>query len=242
MEASDKASEARKPMRPYRCFLVRCRLEDSDGGPDQVGQSGRPAWRFTVQQAAPDAARRSFACLQDVAAFLEAELGTCGARVADTPQIAITQAPRGRGGVNRNSTRLEFQVNGATVMVLDGNGNLKIEGALTEASDVNRKENFGAVAPADVLSHIAKLPVYTWNYIGDDPATQHMGPIAQDFYVAFGLGGDDQHIAPLDANLYSRSKTGPQPGGSRVPGRLGGRRRYRGAGRRCVRDLWSAVG
>jgi hypothetical protein len=27
-----------------------------------------------------------------------------------------------------------------------------------------------------------------------------MGPTAQDFYAAFGLGQDNQHIAPLDAN------------------------------------------
>ena len=27
-----------------------------------------------------------------------------------------------------------------------------------------------------------------------------MGPMAQDFYQAFGLGMDDQHIAPLDTN------------------------------------------
>ena len=27
-----------------------------------------------------------------------------------------------------------------------------------------------------------------------------MGPMAQDFYAAFGLGVDDEHIAPLDAN------------------------------------------
>lgn len=31
MEAFDKAGEARKAMRPYRCFLVRCRLEEGVG-------------------------------------------------------------------------------------------------------------------------------------------------------------------------------------------------------------------
>ena len=111
------------------------------------------------------------------------------AATASTVQVgSVTDAP------------LEFQVNSATAMVLDGSGNLKIEGALIEASDVNRKENFCAVAPADVLSHIAKLPIFTWNYIEDDPAARHMGPTAQDFYAAFGLGADDKHIAPLDAN------------------------------------------
>ena len=27
----------------------------------------------------------------------------------------------------------------------------------------------------------------------------HLGPMAQDFSAAFGLGEDDRHIAPLDA-------------------------------------------
>jgi hypothetical protein len=53
--------------RPYRCFLVRCRLEGN----------GRPAWRFTVQQAGAGGARRSFTCFDDVAAHMQAELASC---------------------------------------------------------------------------------------------------------------------------------------------------------------------
>jgi len=49
--------------------LVRCRLEEG-GSPG----AGNPAWRFTVEQIRPDAARRSFASIRDVAAYLEAEL------------------------------------------------------------------------------------------------------------------------------------------------------------------------
>ncbi len=93
---------------------------------------------------------------------------------------------------------LELKVNGTTKAVLDLGGNLTIEGALTEASDVNRKESFCAVSQASVLSRIAALPVFTWSYKGE--SARHMGPTAQDFYAAFGLGADDKHIAPLDAN------------------------------------------
>src|SRR5512134_3833037 len=56
----------------YRCFLVRCRLEGT-------GPGGEPAWRFTVQQAAPDTPRHSFTCLDDVAAHLQVELRSCAA-------------------------------------------------------------------------------------------------------------------------------------------------------------------
>jgi hypothetical protein len=93
---------------------------------------------------------------------------------------------------------LQLQVNGATKAVLDGSGNLTIEGALTEASDVNRKEGFCAVDQGSVLARIAGLPLFTWSYKGE--SARHMGPTAQDFSAAFGLGSDDRHIAPLDAN------------------------------------------
>jgi len=28
----------------------------------------------------------------------------------------------------------------------------------------------------------------------------HLGPVAQDFHAAFGLGADDKHIATVDAD------------------------------------------
>jgi hypothetical protein len=61
--------------RAYRCFLVRCRLEEGASLED------KPAWRFTVEQVRPGAARRSFASIHDVAAYLEAELASCEASV-----------------------------------------------------------------------------------------------------------------------------------------------------------------
>jgi hypothetical protein len=54
----------------YRCFLLRCRLEEG------AGPNCQPPWRFTVQQTGPGAARHSFSRLKDVEAFLEAELAS----------------------------------------------------------------------------------------------------------------------------------------------------------------------
>jgi hypothetical protein len=76
MGTGDKPAGARKKPQPYRCFLLRCRLEEG------AGPGGQPAWRFSVQEAGPDAARRSFACLKDVEAYLEAELGAPGKHAA----------------------------------------------------------------------------------------------------------------------------------------------------------------
>ena len=46
--------------------------------------------------------------------------------------------------------------------------------------------------------NVVGLPVLEWNYISDTNDTPHLGPMAEDFYAAFGLGADAQHIAPGD--------------------------------------------
>jgi hypothetical protein len=65
-------------------------------------------------------------------------------------------------------------------------------------SDRNAKANFGSVDPADMLERVRELPISTWNYRADDASIRHIGPMAQDFTAAFGVGADDRHIHPLD--------------------------------------------
>jgi hypothetical protein len=64
-------------------------------------------------------------------------------------------------------------------------------------SDRNVKERFEAVDPLAILAAVARLPIERWSYKGEP--VQHLGPMAQDFAAAFGLGADDRHIFPLDA-------------------------------------------
>lgn len=66
-------------------------------------------------------------------------------------------------------------------------------------SDRNAKENFRAVDTAQVLEALARMPIATWNMRGDRSKTQHLGPTAQDFRAAFGLGEDDKTINSVDA-------------------------------------------
>jgi hypothetical protein len=89
---------------------------------------------------------------------------------------------------------------GTDALALDANGNLTLSGVLTEASSLHRKENRRPVDGEVVLAKLADLPVETWNYRTDDPAIRHMGPMAQEFYAAFGLGIGEEYLAPLDAN------------------------------------------
>jgi len=70
---------------------------------------------------------------------------------------------------------------------------------LSSFSDRNLKENFEDVDAAEALEKVAKLPVETWNYKFEDADTRHMGPMAQDFQKAFGLGNSDKVIVLLDA-------------------------------------------
>jgi|GEM_PF-2416114 len=67
------------------------------------------------------------------------------------------------------------------------------------ASDRNLKENFRAVSPRAVLERLQKMPVSRWNMIGDSSKTPHLGPMAQDFKAAFGLGDSDKTINTADA-------------------------------------------
>ena len=71
-----------------------------------------------------------------------------------------------------------------------GNSNVTvIEGqvAYTFSSDRNRKENFQPVDGEEVLRKIRQFNLTSWNYIGQDAKTlRHYGPMAQDFYEAFG--------------------------------------------------------
>ena len=65
------------------------------------------------------------------------------------------------------------------------------------ASDRNMKSGFEAISPREVLQKVAGLPITRWHYT-NDVSTSHLGPMAQDFYAAFGVGPDDKHISTLD--------------------------------------------
>ena len=81
---------------------------------------------------------------------------------------------------------------------------------------MHSKENFRELAADDILAKIAAMPVREWNYKSQDAAIRHMGPTAQDFHAAFGLGEDPLRISTIDADgvalaavkaLEARSRT-----------------------------------
>ena len=94
-----------------------------------------------------------------------------------------------------DSGRVRFRAANVTTFDLATSGNLTITGTLTENSDINAKTDFSVVDPSDVLARLAAMPISTWAY-RDAPGARHIGPMAQDFYNAFGLGGTATGLAP----------------------------------------------
>lgn len=72
---------------------------------------------------------------------------------------------------------------------------------LTVSSDRTLKENFLPVDGAEVLEKIKAMPMTSWNYIGhDEKKERHYGPMAQDFYAAFGTDAMGTIGSPTTVN------------------------------------------
>jgi hypothetical protein len=73
-------------------------------------------------------------------------------------------------------------------------------GAWSTLSDRNAKSNFATVDGSTILAQLANLSIQSWNYRAQGAAIRHLGPTAQDFYAAFGIGEDERHISTVDAD------------------------------------------
>jgi len=51
-----------------------------------------------------------------------------------------------------------------------------------------------------VLARLRTLPLSMWSYKVDPAGVRHMGPMAQDFRRAYGLGNDSTTIGTVDAD------------------------------------------
>jgi hypothetical protein len=71
-------------------------------------------------------------------------------------------------------------------------------GAWATLSDSTKKENFTPLDYEEVLLLIDGLPVYYWNYKSQSDSIVHLGPMAQDYFAAFGLGESDTTITTTD--------------------------------------------
>jgi hypothetical protein len=74
-----------------------------------------------------------------------------------------------------------------------------LRSALGRRRGVAAPDNGLPTGTRDVLERIVELPLSVWTYGFDHPTVRHMGPMAQDFAAAFGLGHTPRRIDTVDA-------------------------------------------
>jgi len=67
------------------------------------------------------------------------------------------------------------------------------------ASDRALKEDFQAVDKQQILAKVQQLEIQNWKLKEEPGNIRHVGPVAQDFYAAFEVGGDERSIHTGDA-------------------------------------------
>ena len=102
---------------------------------------------------------------------------------ADVSAGDLTNATAiGNGAIVDASNKV--RLGNADVTVIEG------QVAFTASSDKTKKENFKPVDGEEVLKKIRGFELTSWNFIGHDPkGFRHYGPMAQDFFEAFGHDG-----------------------------------------------------
>ncbi len=73
-------------------------------------------------------------------------------------------------------------------------------GSWTSLSDVNAKKNFAPVDSREILNRLIGMPIHQWSYKAQDDSIRHIGPTAQDFHAAFGVGDKPNGITTVDAD------------------------------------------
>jgi hypothetical protein len=61
------------------------------------------------------------------------------------------------------------------------------------------KSQHALAEPRATLEALVAMPVAVWSYLADGDSVQHIGPMAQDFRSAFGMGESDKVINSVDA-------------------------------------------
>ena len=120
----------------------------------------------------------------------------------ETPSNWILATTEGNLVINEKSNV------GSPELTLTENGDLDIRGDVTAnnvllTSDKNLKENFSSLDYQNILNKVSGLDVLKWNYITENKNSQHIGPMAQDFKAAFGLGDSEEHRSSIDISGVS---------------------------------------
>lgn len=124
-------------------------------------------------------------------AFDPAAIGSFGATPGNTAPLDNTFIVRATGGVQFISSVNEIGQILTQCFISPGGSGWNC------VSDRNVKHAVKAVSPKGVLARLMSVPVSTWAFNGNE--RRQMGPMAQDFFRAFGLGDSDRSINSVDA-------------------------------------------
>lgn len=103
------------------------------------------------------------------------------------------------------SNQVTFRATGGFRIMTGSGTNTGVEvaagsGSWTSLSDVNAKKNVAPVDGSDILARVRDLPIRSWSYTSQDESIRHIGPTAQDFHAAFGVGDSPTGITAVDAD------------------------------------------
>ena len=129
-------------------------------------------------------------------------------QIAATPQAdyafsagTVADLMPGQAVTSLNGLTDAVNLQAGSGIILGTNGNtLTISAQPAGVSDRNLKTDFTAVNSGNILAKLAALPIESWRYTNETPGIRHVGPMAQDFKAAFGLGATDKMIGYLDAS------------------------------------------
>jgi len=93
---------------------------------------------------------------------------------------------------NPNNPGLEFN--------LTKTGSLTIAGVLSESSSRTVKQNIVPIDSQQALDKLVSININEWTYTNDENNTRHVGPMAEDFYDAFGLGKGSKVLSTIDTS------------------------------------------
>ena len=124
----------------------------------------------------------SFALFSNTSGSFNTAIGDA----ADVGAANLTNATAIGSGATVNASN-KVRLGHTDVTVIEG------QVAYTATSDKTKKENFQPVDGEEVLGKIRGFQLSSWNFIGHDPKQfRHYGPMAQDFFAAFGQDGVGQ--------------------------------------------------
>ena len=170
---------------------------------DTTTASGRGALAGGVRSGAAGIAALAFGSEIQAGGTASVALGTRAS--ADRGAFVFADNTTGMSIFSAGVNQFRVRASGGVEFNTNPQGNIGVRlvaGGVqwTSVSDVNAKRLFRDLDGEDVLTRFAAMPVTEWSYKAQDAAIRHMGPTAQDFHAAFGLGEDPLRIGTLDAD------------------------------------------